>query len=285
MKARFGLNQASSDDKAKPNPKKIAVYVLTVLGLGFILFMDDFMPQETEVEPQVVVDSPAKRAKKKREEPIETTTEASQEPTTSLEEVSADPAKESEVVVTETPVIESPKEEPKIEEQPTKDLTAVPNPEEETTITETPIIETTETNTIQETEKAVSEVKPDEPIMLSDVGETSEEDRTDENMTDKILDDLEKQVSNQTKEEQKKEYVSPPNYEYGGRGLVYNCSGKHWACVDAPSYKICQDNSSSTSFLKKKKECHPYNVYQTVNGCATIQNQFVSTGKKIDFCD
>jgi hypothetical protein len=79
-------------------------------------------------------------------------------------------------------------------------------------------------------------------------------------------------------------YIAPPDYEYKGRGLVYNCVGKHWACVDGPSYRSCEDNSSATKFLKKSAECYPFNVYQSQGGCEKTQNRMVSSGAKTKFC-
>lgn len=106
-----------------------------------------------------------------------------------------------------------------------------------------------------------------------------------DSITDQILEDLEKQVETKKPTQIKKEYVSPPDYEYFGRGLVYNCAGKHWACVDAPSYKTCEDNSSSVKYLNKKTECHPYNVYETAKGCQNVQNRMVSSSAKTNFCE
>jgi len=79
-------------------------------------------------------------------------------------------------------------------------------------------------------------------------------------------------------------YTNPPDYEYRGRGLVYNCAGKHWACVDGASYKTCEDNFSSTTYLKKNIECYPFNVYESVRGCESMQNRVVSSNAKTDFC-
>lgn len=106
----------------------------------------------------------------------------------------------------------------------------------------------------------------------------------DDTITDKILEDLEKQAKD-SQPPVVKQYVSPPDYEYKGRGLVYNCKGKHWACVDGPSYKLCEDNNSSTKFLKMTIECHPANVYQTTRDCENVQNRNVSSNAKTDFCN
>jgi len=121
---------------------------------------------------------------------------------------------------------------------------------------------------------------PDGDVVDSDVKPIS-----DENVTDQILEDLEKQAT-EIKEDtnKKKDYMAPPDYEYRGRGLVYNCVGKHWACVDAPSYKTCEGNSAGNKYLKKSVECFPFNVYESVKGCENMQSRMVSTSAKTSFC-
>jgi hypothetical protein len=115
-------------------------------------------------------------------------------------------------------------------------------------------------------------------------GKPEETSTNSETITDQILQDLEKQAKDLPAIPEKKEYVSPPDYEYRGRGLVYNCVGKHWACVDAPSFKSCEENASSVRYLQRPTECHPFNVYETVRGCEDMQNRMVSSSAKTDFC-
>jgi hypothetical protein len=116
---------------------------------------------------------------------------------------------------------------------------------------------------------------------------TGEETKgSEDNLTEQILKDLENQAQGKEKAKAavKTEYVSPPNYENVGRGLVYNCTGKHWACIDGPSYKSCEENASSNKFLTKKTECYPFNVYETQSGCEKMQNRMVSSSAKTEFC-
>jgi hypothetical protein len=117
-----------------------------------------------------------------------------------------------------------------------------------------------------------------------DTADGNEPTAENNTITDQILSDLEKQAKSSRPVEEKKEYISPPDYEYRGRGLVYNCKGKHWACVDGPSYKTCEDNSSSVKYLKKTTECYPYNIYETIKGCESMQNRMVSSSVKTSFC-
>lgn len=105
-------------------------------------------------------------------------------------------------------------------------------------------------------------------------------------MTEKILKDLEKQVqgSKENTPTPAGPYVAPPDYENFGRGLVYNCKDKHWACIDGASYSICQQNYGSLKADGKPKECYPDSVYQTEKSCVWMQNEKITSGTKTDFC-
>ena len=173
---------------------------------------------------------------------------------------------------------ETPKEAPKEAPKETPKETA---PTETPTVTTAP--EETPTETPTETPSPDITTPPDNATVDSVTGEDTQ--TTDENLTEQILKDLEGQATVTQPRPVKTEYVAPPNYENIGRGLVYNCTGKHWACIDGPSYKTCEDNLSSTKFLKKKIECYPSNVYETQSGCEKMQNRVVSSSAKTDFCN
>jgi hypothetical protein len=157
----------------------------------------------------------------------------------------------------------------------TETVTTTPTDSTET-VTTTP----SETPTTESTETTPSETATTDSI-------TGDETKpADDNLTDQILQDLENQAKTTTPEQRPTQttYIAPPNYENVGRGLVYNCAGKHWACIDGPSYRSCEDNSSSTKYLKKKSECYPFNVYETQGGCEKMQNRMVSSSAKTEFC-
>ncbi len=201
------------------------------------------------------------------------------EPT--VEPVIGDPSAKSEApqVTTspETPVAETP-----VAETPVAETPVAETPVAETPVAETPVAETPDQGTKDKTEETgpTISLKPD-----SDTVDVNQPPAEDDTITDQILSDLQKQARSSRPIEEKKEYVSPPDYEYRGRGLVYNCKGKHWACVDGPSYKTCEDNSSSVKYLKKTTECYPYNIYETVKGCESMQNRMVSSSAKTNFCN
>ena len=79
-------------------------------------------------------------------------------------------------------------------------------------------------------------------------------------------------------------YTNPPNYSFRGRGLVYNCKGKHWACVDKESYLKCRENEKWQIRKNKKIECKTINVYQNIRDCNIIQLNNIHTLVKADFC-
>jgi hypothetical protein len=282
----------SDDDAAAAAKKKKSKMIQIAVGAGLVLFLlsDYIIPPEEPAAPAegAVKLKSRKRPNKKKpgeaaEQPADTAqaTAPTETPATETPAVTAptetppvdttitETTPESPVEVTSTDVPTEPVTEPVIEPttEPTPETPAVETQPIDTAVVETP-----------PTETVTTPVSPD----VVDGGETTT--NGDENITDQILQDLESQAKENKTVEQKKEYVSPPDYEYRGRGLVYNCTGKHWACVDGPSYKTCEDNSSSTKYLKKTSECYPFNIYETQKGCEVMQNRQVTAAAKTKFC-
>lgn len=156
----------------------------------------------------------------------------------------------------------------------------------ESTPAETPIEDFTET--LPEPESIQPDYSGDTSgSSLSDsMGDLSSpiDDQEGGDLTEKILQDLENQTKTKVSETPA-QYVAPPDYEYTGRGLVYNCKALHWACIDGPSYKTCEDNFNFQKSKSAKPECYPFNVYESTRGCANMQNRMVSAGSKTEFCN
>ena len=284
---------ADEDAEAAKKKKKSKILQYVIVG-GTVLFLlsDYIIPTE---EPVAVI-KPAKKGAKVKKPVAEAPAE--EKPATdtaaTTETPATDPAtvtpSESPVDVTENPAdttttpVETAPTDTTVTETPT-DTTTTPV---ETAPTDTTVTETPTDTTTTPIETAPVETSPTENTVTDtpaeDTGTGEATTPGEDNLTDQILEDLEKQAKDTQQPEQKKEYVAPPDYEYRGRGLVYNCSGKHWACVDAPSYKTCEDNASSVQYLKKKTECHPFNVYETPKGCEGVQNRMVSSSAKTAFC-
>ena len=85
-------------------------------------------------------------------------------------------------------------------------------------------------------------------------------------------------------QQNKLEYTAPPNYERLGRGLVYNCSGKHWACVDKFSYFKCRENYLWTKSNNKLPECSVRDVYATTTECKIVQEYNINMLEDTNFC-
>jgi hypothetical protein len=260
------------------------ILVIVVLGLGSLWFFEDETPEEAVPEAPSSFKRPVRKKPVKAEEPKveEPKVEEPKVEEPKAEEPKAEEPKEEEPKA-EEPKEEEPKaEEPKAEEAKEEEPKAE-EPKAEEAKEEEPKVEEPATSPETET-PAVEEPKVDAPTASEDTIGAGTDDANDGTITDKILEDLEQQVQKEKPKETVKEYVSPPDYEYRGRGLVYNCAGKHWACVDAPSYKMCENNFSSVNYLKKKVECYPANIYETTKGCEQMQNRNVSSGQKTEFC-
>ena len=280
-KSAKGSEDGKDTAKKKINP---VVLVAVLAGLALWVFYEE--------EPEQVVEQPQlkKKYKKSKKNPKPDTetpaaTEVPSETVATTEPVAKEPAvvaePSTEPVAEEPAVVVEPSTEPVAEEP-----AVVVEPSTEPVAEEPAVVVEPSTGPVPEEEPVVSDVPPVTPP--TDVSADSVDGQvtnTDESsMTDKILEDLEKQVKKDQPKEVKKEYVTPPDYEYKGRGLVYNCAGKHWACVDGPSYKTCENNFSSTTYQKKNIECYPFNVYDTTKSCQLMQNRVVSSNAKTDFC-
>jgi len=79
-------------------------------------------------------------------------------------------------------------------------------------------------------------------------------------------------------------YTPPPVYDQLGRGLVYNCKEKHWACVEKSAYVLCNKNMLWNKSKGKPAECSVQNVYNSDADCNTVQKYNISTSKPTPFC-
>jgi hypothetical protein len=86
-------------------------------------------------------------------------------------------------------------------------------------------------------------------------------------------------------EPDKLEYSAPPSYDDFGRGLVYNCKGKHWACVGKNAYLGCEKNEAWSKENKKSYECKTSNIYATDKDCRIMQIHNINTIKDTTFCN
>lgn len=129
-------------------------------------------------------------------------------------------------------------------------------------------------NPINDTASAISENNQD--VLF--------EDAPVQDSTEQMLKDLEDKIK-QTPAKKVDSYSPAPNYENTGRGLVYNCQGLHWACVDGPSYRQCENNYGYQKNNEKSIECYPDMVFSSIRDCSIIQQQKIVDNTKTEFCN
>lgn len=267
---------AKSEGKESPAEalkKKKSLIIKVVIGVALVALI---LHESPEDEQPVEGEAPKVERPKRNM------------PAPPAEAAATPPATETPVAAEATPteVETAPVQGPAVEE-PVKEASA---PVAEKPIDEAPAV--TETLGSEEISLDLDPAETSPVIEATGTSEKSNdtidenvaESTGEDNLTDKILQDLEKEAKKSEVKNDRKDYVAPPDYEYVGRGLVYNCTGKHWACVDGPSYKSCENNAASIKYLKKTAECYPFNVYQSQKGCENMQNRMVSSSAKTAFC-
>lgn len=78
--------------------------------------------------------------------------------------------------------------------------------------------------------------------------------------------------------------AAPPDYSNHGRGLVYNCREKHWACVNRMAYFQCQDNMLWAQEQAQKADCVTKQIYATDEDCHRAEQSEINAITEIKEC-
>jgi type IV secretory pathway VirB10-like protein len=161
-----------------------------------------------------------------------------------------------------------------------------PAPEPAPKVAPTPEPKVVETPPIEEPKFGELEMNKAKDMEKNSLGESSVTPEKEKDDFDNALDNLSENTPKMIKKVQKEklEYQEPPNYQDTGRGLVYNCVGKHWACVDQASYLNCKKNADWSKENSKAPECFPSDVYQNFKDCRIIQVDKINTLSDTSFC-
>jgi hypothetical protein len=167
-----------------------------------------------------------------------------------------------------------------------------PEPEPAPEPVELPIVNE-DTNYIDDQETDVSTTP--EPIEQPSDSEMFDDGIIDEvvdtsvspNITDSILKSLEDKIA--VKKEAQVLMIAvkptnPPEYDFLGRGLVYNCTGKHWACIDSVNFTTCGENYSWNTQSSNAVECYPSELYDSVEDCTVVQQFKIDNVAETKFC-
>ncbi len=187
-------------------------------------------------------------------------------------------------VVAEAPPVESTKvEEPENETKPAVEVPEVaPAPEVATPVDQNPSLETPMGEEVPVSAPAPAEQPVVEPISEPAPAEAVEVvATTNEDANEKVKEKMDK---TEIAEVEKIKFERAPNYEVLGRGLVYNCEGKHWACIDKEGFSHCEMNKKWHEQKGSKPSCVPFQVYENEADCGKAQQGKVNEAIKTDFC-
>ncbi|MDP7319555.1 MAG: hypothetical protein QF441_03055 [Bacteriovoracaceae bacterium] len=150
-------------------------------------------------------------------------------------------------------------------------------------IFDSPSEEDSSVDTETEAEVVEADVQFDETVSDEQV---AVEDETTQ-MTKQLLTDLESKLQENKEEQALIEVVQPasaPHYETVGKSLVYNCEGKHWACVEMSEFIQCRKNFSWNKKSSIPVECYPYLKLDNPMDCVILQQEKIDSVAKTDFC-
>lgn len=81
------------------------------------------------------------------------------------------------------------------------------------------------------------------------------------------------------------EEIPPPTYDGVGRGLVYNCHKKHWACIDQKRYFDCKRHQAWSRKNKLPPKCVAIEVYVSNDNCINAQKMNINKIADTKFCN
>lgn len=275
---------SSSEEEKKKKMKSMIIKVIIILGLGYFA-LDEFVLKgmQQESENEIVAQAP-KKAKK-----AQITTEEVPPADTTVSSEGTPPVEAPGDAPVEAPVTESDSSSTAVSEAPPIENINVLEKTEETT-SSGPVAQVEAQPAAQPEEQVVSETR---------IGESSVDQKLDQ-----LVDNVEETATTNPIEEIKipssDEVVAPPSmaskivegvvetpppaYDQVGRGLVYNCKDKFWACLDKPAYVTCNKNQKWNKSKGHAIECAVADIYSSEEDCAKIQKYNVSTNASTAFC-
>lgn len=268
--------EEDEDEDDKKAKQKTWIIRGAIIVLVAILAADFLMPTDDNTVPEV---PPVKRKKRRRPK-------RKRKPVESSQAAKADVAKKEPAPV--ATVVATPVPTPKPTVAPTPAPTAAPTPEPTPFKVAEPIAQA----------PAIPPETPNKPIEIEvkntlSLGENTGKAKPSLSMDEQVDNILKKGTDKTTQDKMngseiidpKMDYVAPPNYKRLGRGLVYNCIGKHWACVDKFSFFQCLENTKWSTANKKNPECVTNNVYASDEDCGVVQTHYINTRAATEFCN
>ncbi len=279
----------SSEEEKKKKMKSMIIKVIVILGLGYFA-LDEFVLKGMQQQSETDIFAQAPKPKRKKVVEAQVTTDATP-PTDTTVSSEAPPAAEPEISTASTSeeISTPPVSEPAVSETPPIENINVLEKTSEPTPTE-PVAQVEEQPPVQPEEQVISETR---------VGESSADQKLDQ-----LVENVEQTAATNPIEEVKipssNETAAPPSmaskivegitetappaYDQVGRGLVYNCKDKYWACLDKPAYVTCNKNQKWNKSKGNAPECAVADIYSSDEDCAKVQKYNVSTNAPTAFC-
>ena len=256
--------------------------IKAIIVLGIIFFaVDEFYLSKQNVEevPPPVVKKKKKRAKVKKDETSQS--EQMKETKNALVdsqkvEAQVEPPQKNDMVQREDSELnEKGEKEMEMESQLSALEETLENKTEE-------VPKETPRNNVTQNEESIEE----QESQPEEVGQTvSSEDVSVKKSEEIPLNQQMGEIVEKIEEPKVDKYVPAPQYSSMGRGLVYNCKDKHWACVDKDEFFACKDNEKWNTKNGKSVECHAVGSYSTTRDCRVVQVYNVNMAVKSDFCN
>jgi hypothetical protein len=274
------VSGAEEEDRAKKRNSMI-FKVIIILGIAYIV-VDEFILKDVSIDPtteEIIAAAAAKKKKKKivvAEAAIETQTEAQTEASA---ETSAAPTSDPTPPIENVNVLE--KTEP-VTEAPV--VQAEPEPE---VISSTRITETS--NIDQKLDQLVENVDQNQnqnsnPNTVEEIKIPSQSQVAPETQVAQAPKDNFSSMASKITEDAAVETPAPA-YDQVGRGLVYNCKDKYWACLNKPAFLTCNKNMLWNKSKGNPAECVVKDIYNSDEDCAKVQKYNVSSNVATAFCN
>ncbi|MCO4754308.1 MAG: hypothetical protein KC478_07485 [Bacteriovoracaceae bacterium] len=313
MKKKAPQTSESSDDEddetgeEAPKKKLKVIHIIIIIALAFIVLYDEVVPPEEPATPTPKITPKYKKKKvaPKKAEPVKK--DVVEEPTKPIErpvEPKEDPfafEQPKEDVKPSDDEFAKPKDQVVVKDDVESELDAlfddddlvidkkeVEKPSVEVEKEPDPIVKKDPSPSIDEDFEMPKTQNDDDLLSFDDdiINKLAEPDGGEE-ITTAILEQLEKDAKkrrNKLINNKKVEPTDPPTYLAPGSGLVYNCVDKHWACVDASSFKLCGDNYAWRLKKTNSVQCYPSEFYDTEMDCASMQQYKIDMTAATEFC-
>lgn len=277
---------SSKEDKNLPfyQDRKKIIRIVIVLAIAYLIYDQLVVGTSDEQVGNVPPPTVQKNKNKRRKAETATATEALAVSASATEIVApaATPASQNTPsAVTDIPIAPTPLPEATVLAEEVATPVATPAPELTPEASPSAVLVSTPAPTpAPEMTPAMSST----PVMMGPVGE-KEGSSSNPDLSSKLTEMVTADVTPAPKKMEVTEYVSPPDYGTLGRGLVYNCKGKHWACVDKDSFLQCRQNEIWQKNKGKLPECSARNVYSSIDDCKIVQTHNINTAVSTDFCN